>query len=506
MRHPHRAARIILLAGLGVGLTIAGGIAAAQQGPGGGGPSTATQEKGIKAGAPFADPKTLVVKNGKATLTAKVTRFKLGGRSITGLGYNGSFTGPTIKVAPGQKLALTLKNKLPVVTNLHFHGLHLSPEGTADNVFLEIARAKSLTYNLAFPADQALGTYWYHDHDMVMDTSLAGSRPTATVGSDPESEIEAGLAGTILVGDDRTLLSPALRHIAAHTMVLKDAQITSGGRIVQNTSGQGGLNYGDPTVRFVNGQLRPVLKMKPGETQLWRLANEGANIVYDLKLAGVKFTVIARDGVPAAKITTADHLVLAPGGRYDLLVTAPAKPQTIWLNTLRNNYGDHDSAYPAARMLAVKVSGTAVTPTAMPTGAMPTAPADLSAAPIAQSRTLTLTDNGPTMEINGKTFDPDHSIFATPGVVGTVEQWTIVNKTDGAHPFHVHTNQFQVMSINGTPQPYTSVADTFPVPSNSTVVVRLRLADYTGRWMFHCHIAAHEDQGMMSYLNVVAAS
>jgi FtsP/CotA-like multicopper oxidase with cupredoxin domain len=35
------------------------------------------------------------------------------------------------------------------------------------------------------------------------------------------------------------------------------------------------------------------------------------------------------------------------------------------------------------------------------------------------------------------------------------------------------------------------------------VVIRIPFDDYPGRWMFHCHIAAHEDNGMMSYINVV---
>ena len=65
-----------------------------------------------------------------------------------------------------------------------------------------------------------------------------------------------------------------------------------------------------------------------------------------------------------------------------------------------------------------------------------------------------------------------------------------------------------MMSINGTPQPYTHVEDTVPVPhpvngAPGSVVVRIAFADYPGRWMFHCHIAAHEDNGMMSFIDVV---
>jgi FtsP/CotA-like multicopper oxidase with cupredoxin domain len=75
---------------------------------------------------------------------------------------------------------------------------------------------------------------------------------------------------------------------------------------------------------------------------------------------------------------------------------------------------------------------------------------------------------------------------------------------------HIHTNAFQVMSINGVPQPYTSMADVVPVPAevNGTpgrVVLRMRFANFTGRIMFHCHISAHEDEGLMSFINVVPA-
>ena len=67
-------------------------------------------------------------------------------------------------------------------------------------------------------------------------------------------------------------------------------------------------------MRLVNGQLRPVLTMRPGQTELWRIANEGADIFYDLKLPGYTFTIIGQDGYPAAKITTA-NAGAGPDGR-----------------------------------------------------------------------------------------------------------------------------------------------------------------------------------------------
>jgi FtsP/CotA-like multicopper oxidase with cupredoxin domain len=129
---------------------------------------------------------------------------------------------------------------------------------------------------------------------------------------------------------------------------------------------------------------------------------------------------------------------------------------------------------------------------------------------LAQDRTVQLSENsaGSSFYIDGKPFDMNRSIFSTPAVVNTVEQWTIVNVSGETHPFHIHTGHFQVMSINGVPQPFTGERDIVPVPYKKDgvpgkVVIRIDFADFTGRWMFHCHIAAHEDNGMMSFVNVV---
>lgn len=100
-----------------------------------------------------------------------------------------------------------------------------------------------------------------------------------------------------------------------------------------------------------------------------------------------------------------------------------------------------------------------------------------------------------------------HSVFTTPARVNTVEEWTIVNQSGEDHPFHLHTNAFQVMSINGVTQPYTHEQDIIPVPHAvnglpGRVRIRIAFSNYPGRWMFHCHIAAHEDNGMMSFVDV----
>lgn len=463
------------------------------------------------SGAPFVDPasaNTATPSNLAVRLDAEPTRFDLSGRTVWGESYNGSFVGPTLHFAPGEHVALTLVNKLSTATNLHFHGLHVSPSGDSDNVLLAIPRGVSFTYHLNIPADQPQGTYWYHDHNMTVSSCGASTVSCADV----ESQIFAGLSGAIVVGDDRNLLPSDLRHITAHTLVFKDVQIDTSGHILQNGPTES-INSDNPTVRLVNGELRPVLTMHPGETQLWRLVNVGADIFYNLRLDGYRFTVIGDDGFPVANVTTANALLLPPGKRYDVLVTAGPRPQSTWLRTLAYSNGPQGDVYPDVPLLKLRVAGEPTQPAVMPSGALPTAPRDLANAPIAQYRTVQLSENsaGTSFYINGQAFNEIRSVFATPAVVNTVEQWTLKNVSGETHPFHLHTGHFQVISINGHPRPFTGEQDTVPVPNENngvpgTVVIRIDFADFTGRWFFHCHIAAHEDNGMMSYINVVNPS
>ena len=482
-------------------------------------PTTAEQEAGMASGQPLADPgdlNTTTPATLRLRLVAETTRFDIGGKRVWGESYDGDFVGPTMHLVPGEHVVLTLVNKLPTATNLHFHGLHVSPSGSADNPYISVPSGKSYTYHLSIPLDQPLGTFWYHDHDMCMGNETM-AMPGAVMSTAPtkdcqdiETQIYDGLSGTIVVGDDRSLLPADLEHVSVHTLVFKDMQITHSDHIVANTAGYS-ISSDNPTVRLVDGQLRPVLTMRPGQTELWRFANEGADIFYDLELSGYTFTVVGQDGYPVAQVTTANTLELPPAERWDVLVTAASQPSTAWLRTVPINNGPQGDTYPQVNLMELSVAGAPEQPAAMPTGALPTAPQSLAEVPIAQYRTIKLRENtaGTEMYINGKQFNPNKSIFSTPAVLGTTEQWTIYNESGEIHPFHVHTDHFQVMSINGVPQPYTGEQDIIPVPNKKdgvpgVVVIRIHFTDFTGKIMFHCHIAAHEDAGMMSYINVVA--
>jgi FtsP/CotA-like multicopper oxidase with cupredoxin domain len=84
-----------------------------------------------------------------------------------------------------------------------------------------------------------------------------------------------------------------------------------------------------------------------------------------------------------------------------------------------------------------------------------------------------------------------------------VEEWTLENDTSEQHPFHIHVNDFKVLSVDGEPYDSHGAQDTVILYPNKPVVVRIPFERYTGKFVFHCHILNHEDHGMMALVEVV---
>ena len=108
--------------------------------------------------------------------------------------------------------------------------------------------------------------------------------------------------------------------------------------------------------------------------------------------------------------------------------------------------------------------------------------------------------------INGVAFDPERT--DTVVKVGTVEDWEIVNgggmMMDFDHPFHIHTNPFQVASENGRKPSFSAWKDVVNVPMGGSVRIRIPFRNFSGRTVYHCHILDHEDLGMMGVVEMRA--
>jgi FtsP/CotA-like multicopper oxidase with cupredoxin domain len=413
----------------------------------------------------------------RARIVVAKRQVDVGGRKLLALTYNDRFMPPTLRIRPGDRMDLAMENGLNEYTNLHLHGLHVSPSGRSDNVFIHIDRGKTFHYSFQFPKSLRSGTYWYHAHpDMTSARQVAG-----------------GMSGVLIVDGLQQYLPPDLRHLTEHVIALKDFQLE--GNAVKTNN----LHISAPTNRTVNGQLNPTISIRPGETQLWRLANISSNIYYNVRLQGQRFQVIAQDGTPVDRIWTADSLLLAAGARFDVLVRGGPAGRTQ-LQTLAYNTGPDGNQFPQATLATLVSGGTSMPMAKLPTGSF--APSvDLSHAVIAARRTIVFSEHKDHYFINGKQFDPHRVDIRSK--LNTVEEWIVRNDSNEEHSFHVHTNHFQLMSINGQPHDGHGLQEVANVPAKGQLVIRMRFETYTGKTVFHCHILNHEDLGMMAVLEIV---
>jgi suppressor of ftsI len=432
----------------------------------------------IAAQAEFPQPTELRAVEGvlQATLTADEQEIDLAGQRITARVFNGAFVGPTLRVRPGERIELELVNRLNEPTNLHFHGLHVSPGGEADNIFRTVNPGDSAHYVLDIPLDHPTGTFWYHPH--MHHLAL--------------EQVFGGMSGVIIIDGIREKLPPDLQGIEERLFALKDFQLDENNAILLEDIPR------NPTTRTINGQIDPALKMAPGEIQLWRLANVGAEVFYNLRLNGHAFHVVAEDGNPVWDVRTADSLVLPPGKRFDVLVQA-GEAGVYAFETITYDQGNH--VYPEVQLATLTIEGSAQSPLSLPASVAPDR--DLDSAEIATTRDIFFNDvdDEPIFEVNGQQFDPNRIDELVQ--LGTVEEWTIRNVTAEQHPFHIHVDDFQVVSVNGQPYNAANLQDIVILPAGGEVVIRIPFMDYPGKFVFHCHILFHEDHGMMALVDVV---
>lgn len=386
------------------------------------------------------------------------------------MNYDGQLPGPTLIAQPGDTLRIFLANSLGgQITNLHTHGLHVSPSGNSDNVFIHIEPGDSFQYEIAIPDDHPVGLYWYHPHHH----------------GNSMQQVAGGLAGAIIIDTPDHELIPGLDDVRHRLMVL-----------------QGPFLDDDGSHYLVNGVENPVLAMQPGERQFWRVLNANANGYYLLTLSGHDLIVVEEDGNPVVAPQTMNSLLLGPGERVGLLIDAATDPAEYQLRSLAwgEDAQEQDEFLVAT---AVVVDGDPLEPGPLPETVFDWP--DLAEATVDRQRTIVFEMNNadPFFAIDGKAFDPDVVDYVVQ--LGAVEEWVIQNASDEWHPFHIHVNDFQVMSVNGEPVPVNR-NDTFSLPPNGEIVVRIPFYDFTGKFVFHCHILAHEDFGMMAVVEVVGAA
>jgi suppressor of ftsI len=483
--------------------------------------------------------------------------------------YLGQAMPPVIHVVPGGSLNINFSNQMnPLArekcvvlpchqdTNLHFHGMEVSPRPPADDVLTMMAApGEKLNYTVPIPKTHPAGLFWYHPHPHGESTR----------------QVEDGMAGAIIV-DGIERYDPQVSRLPERILVFRDqgpekspmailretfeqakvavANLFGGGTDVTQTSSYCSLDRASPQTRArfaafvaqaatappapppapaaehnrcngppekiddlltINGATQPTIDIKPGERQFWRILNASEGTFMDLDL-GAPFEIVALDGVSLAvrygrgNMQRVSHLVIPPAGRLEAIVTGPPAGANRVLRSRCIDLGPAGDPNPEVVLARLGPGsdgpGTTVASEVQTTTPLAGEPPGVAAAELrAPTEVITFTENDLGFYVNGRPFDPlDGPVINIK--VGDLEHWEVVNNTHEVHPFHIHQIHFLpfTSTSGGKRETPPSWLDTFDVQPESTIEL---VMDFTnpvikGLAVLHCHILSHEDKGMMA--------
>lgn len=475
--------------------------------------------------------------------------------------YEHQIPGPTLRVRTGDVLKIQIQNKLgseensyacfipnrfhsPNTTNLHVHGLHVSPEGMSDNMFRYAGPEETLNYEYHIPEDHMTGTFFYHPH-------YHGS--TAL-------QIGGGMAGALIIEDDPLSLDPNLAVMEEVIMVFQHfifqpTIVEHMGEIMvhnhDNLIMVSSMSCSDMDMDFqtnetnltwylINGQWQPTLSMRPREFKRFRMINAGGSEILEIIIdsSECEMYVLAMDGAYLSSPWLRSRIVLFPGSRADVAVRCSnigtfamiAFPDPIYDSIIGAMSQRHN-----ATLGFISVFGPPLymnVPTLLPS--LPKYLTDLRDEPtpppeqqfVMQYNHIMTPEPPHIFSINGEQYmGPDH-----PGIImplNKLQQWTLRNSEMMViHPFHIHTNHFQIYSyfIDST-QSNVDISDAvtlqigmwrdtvpvFSTPKRSRqhfldtleMVIRFKPDRFTGTTLHHCHISSHSDMGMMQAVKII---
>ena len=442
------------------------------------------------------------------TLTAQDTMKQMlpGNQTITAA-YNGNWWGPTMIWYKGQTVHLNVINKLNDSTTVHWHGMHLPAimDGGPHQVI-----PINTTWSPYWTVTNNAATYWYHPHLMMQ----------------AEEQLTQGLGGLIIVRDsiESALSLPRTYGVDDIPVVLTDRKFSANQMV--------DAPYGDSMI--TNGVLHAQYTF-PAQVVRLRILDAAIERSYNIGLStGDTFYVITSDGGLLDAPVPLTRFLISPGERVEILVNLTGKSGTMELmaynSTISTTVGGGDSlpGSPFANALARKNFSMLHMVIGAQTGSPVTSiPASLTTNTYLNTsssnltRQVTITDSAGVSGILGpNAFIINHHLFQLNQIdydvpLGNTEIWQITSTSGFSHPFHIHDVEFNIISINGAAPPAEQagwkdvILVTSPPrgPGNSTVVKFIaRFQDYADSlhpFMFHCHIALHEDEGMMGQFVVV---
>ncbi len=398
---------------------------------------------------------------------------------IQTVAYNGQVPGSLLRMREGLPVTVEICNRSADPEVVHWHGLFLPSEidGAMEEGTPMIAPGATTRYSFT---PEPAGFRWYHTHTFA--------------GKDLRKAQYGGQHGFLMV--DRVGGDPGLFDQEVF-LALHDWQ----GRDMSSDDGSMNPVY---DVSTINGKMLGFgepLRVKAGQRLLLHLLNSSPTEVHWIALAGHRFRVIALDGDPVPSPETVDMLRLSPAERVDAIIEMNAPG--VWV------LGEVRKHVQAAGMgLVVEYANATGKPVwnqpeelvwnyhqfASPHEAQ--ASADATRIELVFDSKFQGHGNEELWRINGQSYP--HT--AEP-VLKQGQRYRLVLKNDSMddHPMHLHRHQFEVRTVDGSPEISGLIKDVVLVPTKTTAEIEFT-ANHPGRTLFHCHQQNHMDRGFMMVL------
>ncbi|MDB5450050.1 MAG: copper resistance system multicopper oxidase [Phenylobacterium sp.] len=290
----------------------------------------------LAQGAPATDVGALPSVSGEdISLTIDHAAWKVDGRAGHAVTVNGTLPAPLIRLKEGQTVRLSVTNRLAETASIHWHGMlvPVQMDGVPGVSFPGIPAGQTFVYE--FPVKQS-GTYWYHSHSGLQE--------------------QEGLYGPIIIEPKDP---DPVAFDREYVVMLSDFSFLHPHRLFEKLKQQGGVfNYQHETVAGLLAGKDQTLKeraqwakmlmdptdisditgavytylvnghgpkdnwtalFRPGERVRLRFINAGAQTIFDVRIPGLKMTVVAADGQNVRPVEV-DEFQIGNAETYDVIV------------------------------------------------------------------------------------------------------------------------------------------------------------------------------------------
>ncbi|MBZ5660635.1 MAG: multicopper oxidase domain-containing protein [Acidobacteriia bacterium] len=413
-------------------------------------------------------------------------------RILSTIGYNGTSPGPILRMQEGKQVTVDVFNDTDTPELVHWHGLFIPSEvdGVEEEATPFIPPRGRIRYQFT---PRPAGTRWYHSHVMA--------------GADLHRGTYTGQFGFLIIEsasnpgayDKEVFLALREWEPFFNPEEDDDDDASASGpqpeRPAKFDTNPSGLEVGYQMFS-INGKSLGAgepIRVKQGDRVMMHLLNASASMNRSVALPGHHFRIVSLDGNPVPTPKTVDVIDIGPGERVGAIIEM--NQPGVWIlgvttDDVRNGgmgiVIEYENQHKQPQWVAPAKSAWDY----MVFGGNAAQPAPDQTIDMIFQKVPSGAGLFNSWTVNGKEYPHDREFVLKQGAR---HRLVFRNRSEDAHPLHMHRHSFELVEINGKASSGV-MKDTVVVPGYGRATVDL-IADQPGLTLFHCHIQQHMDYG-----------